>query len=160
MAYMNSGPVPYSRDRMFPPTTMAVTNGARSYRGRVSTPPPGPRNMVVTRRGMYGLGGAADCGAGQIWDPNFVYGTLPPGQCVTAAQSTANQTANPSQYDGSGSGASGIFNSLLQAGVSIFGPKPATGVPVVASGMSTTTMVALAGVGVLAFALLMKKSSS
>ena len=158
MAYMNSGPVPYSRDQMFAPRTMAVTNGARSYRGRVSGPPPGPRTMVVTRRGMLGLGGASDCGAGQIWDPNFVYGTLPPGQCVTQAQSTANQSANPSQYDGSG--ASGVLNSLLQAGVSIFGSKPAaTGVPV-ASGMSTTTMVALAGAAVLAFALVMKKSSS
>jgi hypothetical protein len=158
MPYLKSGPVPYSRTQMFPPTTMAVTNGARSYRGRVSVPPPGPRNMVVTRRGMYGLGGAADCGAGQIWDPNFVYGTLPPGQCVTAAQSTANQTANPSQYDGSGSGVASVANSALQAFASIFGAKPAVGVPV-ASGMSTTTMVALAGAAVLAFALIMKKSS-
>jgi len=112
-------------------------------------------NMMTTRHGMMGLGGPADCGAGQIWDPNFVYGTLPPGQCVTQAQSTANQQANPSQYSGSS-----VADDVLKGLVSVFSTPAPTAVPVVATGMSTTTMVMIAGVGVLAFALIMKRNSS
>lgn len=111
-------------------------------------------NMMVSRQGMMGLGGPSDCGAGQIWDPNFVYGTLPPGQCVTQAQSTANQQANPSQYSGSS-----VADDVLKGLVSVFSTPAPTAVPVVATGMSTTTMVMIAGVGVLAFALIMKRSS-
>ncbi len=61
---------------------------------------------------------------------------------------------------GAVAGGSSIADDVLKGLVSVFSTPAPTAVPVVDTGMSTTTMVMIAGVGVLAFALIMKKSSS
>ncbi len=69
-----------------PKRPLSMPNGAAV---RYMARPRLTNNMATSRHGMMGLGGPSDCGPGQIWDPNFVFGTLPPGQCVTQAQSQA-----------------------------------------------------------------------
>jgi len=117
--------------------------------------------ILKSRRGrpLSGLGGASDCGPGQIWDANFVYAGLPPGQCVTQAQSDANKAAHPEQYGGGTTGAVGTFFGNLLGGL-LSSQQPQQPVVVPSSGPSMTTVVLVGGGALLALALLMKSRSS
>lgn len=142
---------------------LSIPSGVRRYPSMGATPLSIPGGA---KRYPMGLAGPSDCGAGQIWDPNFVYAGLPPGQCVTQAQSDQNKAANPSQY----SGGSDFFGSLLSGVSSFFGAQQAANnaaaqqAALLAAqqnqGMSPTTMIVLGGGALLVLAMLMKSRSS
>lgn len=80
------------------------------------------------------LGGAADCGPDQQWDPNATFPGLPPGQCTPKG---SPMTPAPEK-----SAVTSFFEALVA-------PSPVvragtTYVPTASTGISTTTL-ALAG---------------
>jgi len=106
-------------------------------------------------RGMSGLGGPSDCGAGQIWDANFVFPGLPPGQCVTQAQSDANKAAHPEQYGPQqDTSLTSDITSIAGAVSKIFGTQQPAAPTVVSTGPDTMTLVALGGAALLGIYLL------
>jgi hypothetical protein len=105
------------------------------------------------RRGLRGFGDdCSDMGGATQPDGTCEItisgsGTAPPAPGITPTTTTtfvptATTSSTPS-----------FFSTLFAAAA----PKP--GVPVAATGMSTTTMLLIGGVGVLALALFMKKGS-
>ena len=117
----------------------------------------------VTFRSMGALGGASDCGSGQTWYPNLTFAGFT-GQCSTPAQAqaalssgqaTGNLNTAASTDSGFNWGTAGSVAGNLLTG--LFGPKPAGPAVAPQTGMSTTTKVALAGAGVLALALILKR---
>lgn len=101
-------------------------------------------------RNLSGLGGAENCGANQVWDPNAEFYGIK-GQCMPRANYTAAQIAALQQQAAapasSGSTAGNILGALLGG---LLAPKPVVPVAApVSSGISTTTAVAV-GVGALA----------
>lgn len=119
----------------------------------------------VAFRSMGALGGASDCGAGQVWYPNLVFAGIK-GQCATPTQaqqylSSGMATGNLNTTDDSASsgggfnwgGAGQAAGGILSA---VFGPKPAQPT-VVQQGMSPTTMVVIGGAALLGLALIMRR---
>jgi hypothetical protein len=100
---------------------------------------------IYARRIPSGLGGSANCGADQQWDPNYVVPgtTLPPGQCTPKGSA---MTPAPSKFDAF---MSSLFPAPAPAPAPTAGMTPAQVQAMIASqkgGMSTTTMIAI-GVG-------------
>jgi hypothetical protein len=111
--------------------------------------------MVKRRRGVLsGLGGAADCGSGQVWCAEYVYNGLPPGQCTTADQCNAYKAANPQQ---AGTNWADDIASSLSSISKIFGAQQQPVMPVVDTGPSTTTIIAIGAAGLLGVYLLTRK---
>ena len=115
--------------------------------------------MVKRRRGVLsGLGAASDCGAGQVWNPDYVFNGLPPGQCVTQAQSDAWYAANPKTSGSSGGSVADDIASSLSSLSKIFGTTQTPQAPMaVSTGPSTMEIVAIAGAGLLGIYLLTRK---
>lgn len=114
------------------------------------------RNRMVKRRKgvLSGLGGASDCGSGQVWCANYVYNGLPPGQCTTQDQCNAYNAANPQQ---AGTNWADDIASSLSSISKIFGQQQPAAPMAVDTGPSTVTLVALGAAGLLGVYLLTRK---
>lgn len=121
----------------------SARGSARSFRNR--------------RGGMSGLGGASDCGAGQVWCADFVFPGLPAGQCVTADQCNQWYKDHPAPQQASTSWTD-VAGAAAGALTKIFGSQPQQQAPtIVQSGPSTGTILAIAGAGLVGVYLLTRK---
>ena len=115
------------------------------------------RRMVKRRRGVLsGLGGASDCGSGQVWCADYVMPGLPAGQCTTQAQCDAWHVDHPVATQQT-NWADDIASSLSSIS-KIFGGQQQPMAPVaVSTGPSTLEIAAIAGAGLLGIYLLTRK---
>ncbi len=109
---------------------------------------------------LQGLGGASDCGAGQVWDPNLVYNGLPPGQCVPAgsAMTPGPAASTPSIWSnitGAISSIAGAYGSSQQAQAQQAAAQAAAA-NAANQGMGTGTVL-LIGAGLIGAVLLLRK---
>lgn len=109
------------------------------------------RRMMARKRhgGMSGLGGAADCGADQVWCADYVYNGIT-GQCTTSAQCNQWHTDHPTPQQ-STSFIDDIGN-IAGALSKIWGAQQPAGAPVVVAdtGPSTGEILAIGAAGLLA----------
>lgn len=115
--------------------------------------------MYIKRKGagMMGLSGAENCDSTQQWDANCKFNGLQ-GQCVPAGMVGKQPGCD---YSSSGGGFSSFLSSLVSGATDVLKAKVATptttNITQVSPGMSTEMKVALAGAGVLALVLILKR---
>lgn len=123
-------------------------------------------NRARARRQMGGLGGASDCGAGQVWYPNLTYAGVT-GQCATPAQ--AQQFLSSGMASGNmltsapgggtddtsvGSNVGAFFSKLF--GGSSTPPPGLPYMPMASPGLDMTTLLLIGGAGLALFFVIKK----